>query len=115
MANRARVAKEQGRKFYEEVVKPTMNKTPYPHEVQSTIFSQLLAYETLLKPEYRLRIDRLRNGTICTYVVEADSGNPFMCKCWRSISSTKEIGEMLDDFWEEIPAKYKKGKEQDND
>lgn len=111
MSNLPRVAKEQGRKFYEEVVKPAMNKNLYPHEVQSAIFSQLLAYETLLKPEYRLRIDRWINGTIFTYVVKADSGNPPGCQCWelvtRPITTTKQIDEMLTDFWADVPAEYK--------
>lgn len=88
-----------------------MNKTLSPHEAQITIFSKLLAYEKLLKPEFRLRIDRWINGTIFTYVVKTSTGNPPGCQCWelvpRPSTTTKQIDEMLTDVWAELPAKYK--------
>lgn len=88
-----------------------MSKTLYPHEIQAYIFSQLLAYETLLKPEYKLRIDRWRNGTIFTYVVKADTGNPPGCQCWElkqaNIATHADIDTHLTLFWEEVPKEYK--------
>lgn len=88
-----------------------MSKNLYPHEIQTAIFSQLLAYETLIKPEFKLRIDRWRNGTIFTYIVKTETGTPSGCQCWEfkptNIFTLADVDAHLHLFWKDVPKQYK--------
>lgn len=93
-----------------------MNKALHPHEIQIAVFRQLLTYETLLKPEYKLRIDRLHCGIIFTYIVKISRGTHNGCLCWKldpaNISTSADVDKHLNLFWDDVP-KYYKRKEQE--
>lgn len=81
----------------------------YPVEVQSRLFRQLLAYETLLDSEYKLYIERYASGYLLVSIVNIATG------CYRSpwafnphtIQTTKELDAALAEFWNEVPPRYK--------
>lgn len=90
----------------------TPEQTMYPHDVQLAIIRQLITYETLLKPKYKLRIDRFSNGDIFTYIVKNDSNNtPAWVKCWqiksKRLHSMPDIDAELHIVWSEIDPKFK--------
>lgn len=53
MSNRARVAKEQGRKFYEEVVKPAMNERYVVEKYTGKDFELYAILDTKTQLTYR--------------------------------------------------------------
>lgn len=84
----------------------------YPVEVQCHVFRQLLTYETLLKPELCLRIDKFSTGALFVYVVKNDSqGTPAGVDTWTfdptRIKTAKELDEAMSTFWQEMPQKFK--------
>ena len=93
-----------------------MSKTLYPVEVQLDLFRQLLTYETLLKPEFRLRIDRFHRGALFVYVVKNGTANiPAGCNTWTfepTLKTEKELDEAMATFWQEVPQKFKKESQQ---
>ena len=89
-----------------------MKNALHPHEIQTAVFRQLLTYETLLKPEYKLRIDRLISGVLFVYVITPDTGTPHGCLYWKlnpaNISTFADVDEHLNLFWDEVPQYYKR-------
>lgn len=88
-----------------------MSKELYPVEVQVLLFRQLLAYETLLKPEYCLHISKCSSDSLFVYIIE---------KCTHTIAydkietfsphilqTAKELDAALAKFWNEVPQKFK--------
>lgn len=89
-----------------------MSKTLYPVEVQLDLFRQLLTYETLLNPEYRLRIDKFHTGSLFVYVIKNDTcGTPAGVQTWTFeptvLKTAKAIDEAMATFWQEVPQKFK--------
>lgn len=93
-----------------------MNKALHPHEIQIAIFSQLLTCETLLKPEYKMSIDRCCNGTFLVYILRTDKGKPSTLFCWKleraNISTSEDVEEHIRLFWEDVPNRYKKNRKE---
>ena len=89
-----------------------LNKALHPHEIQIATFSQLLTCETLLKPEYKMRIDRCCTGTFLVYILRTDKGKPSSLFCWKlkpaNISTAEDVEEHIRLFWEDVPNQYKK-------
>lgn len=84
----------------------------YPVEVQSLLFRQLLAYETLLKPEYRLRIQKIISDELFVLIIKADKwASLAYAQTWafnpHTIPTTKKLDATLAKFWKEVPQKYK--------
>lgn len=81
----------------------------YPVEVQSLLFRQLLAYETLLNHENKLQITKQGSGNLLVCVVNSDTG--CFLRTWllnpHTIQTTKELDAALAEFWNEVPPKYK--------
>jgi hypothetical protein len=87
-------------------------KSLYPAEIQKAIFSQLLAYETLLQPEYRFYIERWRDGTILVEVIESRDGERIPRGGWQFIprdgQTTADLDKQLEIFWKITPSHFKK-------
>lgn len=86
-----------------------MTTSLYPVEVQSLLFRQLLAYETLLKPEYKLYIERHTSGNLWVTVINIET---YFCKpAWKfdpyTIPTAKKLDAALAEFWNEVPQKFK--------
>ena len=88
-----------------------MNKALYPHEIQIATFSQLLTCETLLKPEYKMSIDRCCTGTFLVYILRTDKGKPSTLFYWKlepaNISTAADVEEHIRLFWDDVPNRYK--------
>lgn len=81
----------------------------YPVEVQSLLFRQLLAYETLLNHEYRLHIKRYPSGNLGVSIVNIATGDyqsPWILNP-HTLQTTKELDAAIAKFWNEVPQKYK--------
>lgn len=89
-----------------------MNETLTPREIQIAIFSQLLTCETLLKPEYKMSIDRRFPGTFFVYILRRYKGRPSTLFCWKlepaNISSSADVEDHIRLFWDDVPNRYKK-------
>lgn len=84
----------------------------YPVEAQSLLFRQLLTYETLLKPEYRLRIQKIISDELFVLIIKTDKwASLAYAQTWafdpHTIQTTKELDAALAKFWNEVPQKYK--------
>lgn len=85
----------------------------YPVEVQSLLFRQLLAYETLLKPKYRLHIQKIVSDKLFVLIVKNDKWADTACaQTWafdpHTLQTTKELDAALSKFWNEVPQKFKR-------
>lgn len=84
----------------------------YPVEAQCHVFRQLLAYETLLKPEYRLRIQKIISDELFVLIIKTDKwASLAYAQTWafdpHTIQTTKELDAALAKFWNEVPQKFK--------
>lgn len=83
----------------------------YPAEIQKAIFSQLLAYETLLQPEYRFYIERWRDGSILVEVIESRDGERIPRGGWQFIprdgQTPADLDKQLEIFWKSTPPHFK--------
>ena len=84
----------------------------YPVEALCHVFRQLLAYETLLKPKYRLHIQKIVSNKLFVLIIKTDKwASPAYAQTWafnpHTLQTTKELDAALSKFWNEVPQKYK--------
>ena len=93
-----------------------MNKELHLHEIQIAIFRKLLTCETLLKPEYRMSIDRSCSGHFFVYILRPFKGRPSTAFCWKlapaNISTSSDVEEHIRLFWDDVPKCCKRKEEE---
>lgn len=81
--------------------------------IQTELFHELVSMEPLLKPNFRLKIDKWANDILFTYLVDRTSGQPIPTgKHWKinphTITKADQITAEINRIWDAIPAECKR-------